>query len=191
MSWNQKKRDWSTIVVTGSTGIFAIISLISVYITVNTWITQREAARPYFTFKDSPVVELSNQVKFEFKFWNVGTHPATELTSKTLVFDQSLSGEPLLIDKYSVVNDIPRDTVTSLLVDMDPKDINPGLPDIRPYYIVISLKYTDPILKDSYNQTIYIKWAGVIGGRPQALIHAEASEKQAILKYLKDYHLLK
>lgn len=189
MSW--KSKNWSSLIVTGSTGVFAIISLISVYITVNTWITQREAARPYFTFKESPIIELSNQVKFEFVFRNVGTHPAIELTSKTLVFDQGLREEPLLIDEYSVVNDIPRDTVTSLLINMDPMEINPGLPNIRPYYIVISLRYTDPILKDSYYQTIYIKWAGVIEGKPQPLIHAEVSEKQAILGYLEDHQLLK
>jgi fumarate reductase subunit C len=191
MSWNKRKKDWSTIVVTSSTGVFAIISLISVYITVSSWITQREASRPYFTFKESPIVELSNQVKFEFIFRNVGTHPALELTSKTLVFDQGLAEDPLLIDEYSVVNDIPRDTVTSLLIDMDPKEINPGLADTRPYYIVICLRYADPILNDSYNQTIYIKWAGVIEGKPQPLIHAEVSEKQDIINYLKAHQLLR
>lgn len=184
-----RKKDWSTVVVTGSTAIFAIISLISVYITVNSWQTQREASRPYFTFKESPIVELVNQVSFEFKFRNVGTHPATELTSKTSIFNQDLTGKPILIDEYTVVNDIPRDTVTSLLVHLDPKEINPNLPDIGPYYIVISLKYTDPIINDSYNQIIYIKWPGVIKSNIQPLIHVEASEKQALLKYMKSFHL--
>lgn len=189
MFGKNRNKDWSRSVVTGSTAIFAIISLISVYVTVNSWQTQREAARPYFTFKESPIVELIDQVSFEFKFRNVGTHPATELTSKTSVFNQDLSGKPTLIDEYSVVNDIPRDTVTSLLVHLDPKEINPSLPDIRPYYIVISLKYTDPILNDSYNQILYIKWPGVIERKIQPLIHVEASEKQAILKYMKSFHL--
>lgn len=189
MFGKNRKKDWPTVIVTGSTAIFAIISLISVYVTVNSWQTQREASRPYFTFKESPIVELINQVSFEFKFRNVGTHPATELTSKTSVFDQDLSGKPILIDQYSVVNDIPRDTVTSLLLHLDAKEINPNLPDIRSYYIVISLKYTDPILNDSYNQIIFIKWPGVIEKKIQPLIHVETSEKQAILKYMKSYHL--
>jgi len=186
--FGRNRKDWSTIVVTGSTAIFAIISLISVYVTVNSWQTQREAARPYFTFKESPIVELVNHVSFEFKFRNVGTHPATELTSKTLVFNQDLSGKPILIDEYSVVNDIPRDTVSSLLVHLDPKEINPNLPNIRSYYIVISLRYMDPILNDTYKQIIYIKWPGVIERQTQPLIHVEASEKQAIDKYMKSFH---
>lgn len=183
------KKDWSTIVVTASTAIFAIISLISVYVTVNSWQTQREASRPYFTFKESPIVELINQVSFEFKFRNVGTHPAAELTSKTSIFNQDLAGKPILIDEYSVINDIPRDTVTSLLVHLDPKEINPNLPNIRPYYIVINLKYSDPILNDSYNQILYIKWPGVIESKVQPIIHVEASERQAILNYMKSFHL--
>lgn len=184
-----RKREWSTFVVTGSTTIFAIISLISAYITIVSWQTQREAARPYFTFKESPIVELGSQVSFEFKFQNVGTHPATELTSETLVFNQDLSQKPLLIDDYSIVNAIPRDTVTSLLVHLEPRELNPNLPGIPSYYIVISLRYKDPILNDSYNQAIYIKWPGVIDQKIQPLIHVEASEKQTILKYIDSYHL--
>jgi hypothetical protein len=52
------------------------------------------------------------------------------------------------------------------------------------------LKYTDPILNDTYEQIIYIKWPGVIDQKVQPLIHAEASEKQGILNYLKSYNLI-
>lgn len=186
-----RKIDWSTVIVTGSTGIFAIISLISVYITVSSWQTQREASRPYFTFKESPIVELSNQVSFEFKFRNVGTHPAIELMSKTMVFNQDLADKPLLIDEYTVVNDIPRDTAMSLVVHLDPQEITPGSRDINSYFIVISLKYRDPILNHYYNQIIYIKWPGVIDYKVQPLIHAESGERESILKYLKSYNLIK
>ena len=186
-----KKASLSTFLVSGSTAVFAIISLISVFITINTWQIQREAARPYFTFHESPTIQLSHEVSFDFKFINVGTHPATELTSETLVFHENLLEKPILIDTYSVVNDIPRDTATSLLLHLNAKQINPTEPNLEGYYIVIRLDYLDPILKERFNQVIFIKWPGVNQGRVQPLIHMEAGEKQQVMQYIKDmeHHL--
>lgn len=181
-----RKATLSTFLVSGSTAIFAIISLISVLITINTWQIQREAARPYFTFKESPSIQLTREVSFDFKFLNVGTHPATELTSKTLVFHESLLEKPILIDTYSVVNDIPRDTTTSLLLHFDSQHMDPNKPDLDAHYIVISLDYMDPILKESYNQIIFIKWPGVSQGRVHPLIHMEAGEKKKVIQYIKE-----
>ena len=185
-----KKPTWSTFLVSGSTAVFAIISLISVVITINTWQTQREAARPYFSFKESPSIQLTHDVSFEFKFVNVGTHPATELTSKTLVFPENLQEQPILIDTYSVVNDIPRDTATSLLLHLDPSQLYPAAPDLDAYYIVISLDYRDPILKETYHQIIFLKWPGVNHGHVQPLIHMEAGEKTQVIQYIQNRDLL-
>lgn len=190
MSWKIKSWNWSGSVVTISTAIFAFVSLISVYISVTTWQTQREAARPYFTFLESPsIMQTQKQCfEFEFKFKNVGTHPATNLSSRTLVFEQQLLEKPIIIDDYTVVNDIPRDTTTSLLLSLQNKDLSAD--NINPHFIVIVLNYADPIVHKSYTQTIYLKWAGVMAGRQQPLIHVEISEKEGILHYLKIHHLL-
>ncbi len=188
MSWDIRKRDWSGTVVTVSTAIFAFVSLVSVFISVTTWQTQREAARPYFTFKESPSVHQTDKLSFEFKFNNVGTHPATNLSSKTIVFDETMLQQPVLVDDYTVVNDIPRDTTTSLLLSMKSTDFSPA--DINPQFIVICLSYTNPITGKLYTQTLYTKWAGVIAQKPQPIIHVEASEKQKILDYLKSHQLL-
>lgn len=189
MSWDMKKRNWSGTLVTISTAIFAFVSIVSVFISVATWQTQREASRPYFTFKESPSINLTHELNFEFKFNNVGTHPATNLSSKTIVFDENLLQEPLLVDDYTVVNDIPRDTTTSLLLSIKNPDFL--FADIQPQYVVICLTYTNPITRKLYTQTIYTKWVGVIAQKPQPLIHVEASEKEDILNYLKSHHLLK
>lgn len=189
MSWDIRKQNWSGIVVTISTAIFAFVSIITVFISVTSWQTQREATRPYFAIKESPSVYLNDEVSFEFKFNNVGIHPATNLSSKTLVFEQSLLQKPILVDEYTVVNDIPKDTTTSLLLNINNKDIYKAS-DNKPHFIIISLSYADPILRKAYTQTIYLKWVGIIAGKPQPFIHVEASEKQAILKYLKSNHLL-
>jgi len=191
MSWKIKNWNWSGSVVTISTAIFAFVSLVSVYISVTTWQTQREAARPYFTFLESPSIHLTQKqsFEFEFKFKNVGTHPATNLSSRTLVFEQQLLEKPIIIDDYTVVNDIPRDTTTSLLLSLQNKDLSEE-PNINPHFIIIVLTYADPIVHKSYTQTIYLKWAGVMAGRQQPLIHVEMSEKESILHYLKTHQLL-
>lgn len=191
MSFDIKKWNWSGTLVTMSTAIFALVSLISVYISITTWQIQREAARPYFTFLESPSIRLTGNLsyEFEFKFKNVGTHPATNLFSRTLVFEQQLLQTPILIDDYTVVNDIPRDTTTSLLLNLNDPDLV-GNPNINPHFVIICLRYADPIVHKSYTQTIYLKWAGVIAGSKQPLIHVEMSEKEAILNYLETHHLL-
>lgn len=190
MSWDIKERNWSGTIVTVSTAIFALVSIISVYISVTSWQTQREAARPYFTFKESPSIHQTNELsfEFEFKFNNVGTHPATNLSSKTIVFNENLLQEPILVDDYTVVNDIPRDTTTSLLLSIKSTDFLQG--NIDPQFLIICLNYADPITRKLYTQTLYTKWSGVIAQKPQPLIHVELSEKQNILNYLKSHQLL-
>ena len=189
MSWELKNHNWSSTIVTISTAIFAFVSLVSVFISVTTWQTQREAARPYFTFKESPAIHLIDELSLEFKFNNVGTHPATSLSSRTIVFDETMQQEPILVDDYTVVNDIPRDTTTSLLLSIKRSDFLEA--DINPQFIIICLNYIDPITRKLYTQTIYTKWTGVIAQKPQPLIHVEAGEKEKILSYLKSHHLMK
>lgn len=188
MSWEIKRHDWSGTIVTVSTVIFALVSIISVFISVTTWQTQREAARPYFTFKESPSIHLADELTFELKFNNVGTHPATNLTSKTIVFNENLLEKPTLVDEYTVVNDIPRDTTASLVLSIKKEFLET---DIKPQFLIINLNYADPITRKNYNQTIYTKWSGIIAHKPQPIVHVELSEKQNILNYLKFHHLLK
>ncbi|KGK86196.1 hypothetical protein DP73_16985 [Desulfosporosinus sp. HMP52] len=192
MTWNIREWNWSDSVVTISTAIFALVSLISVYISVTTWQTQREAARPYLTFIESPSLNFSENsgFEFEFKFKNVGTHPATNLSSRTLIFEQQLLQKPILIDDYTVVNDIPRDSTTSLLLNLKVNSFPKELKEISPHFIIISLKYSDPIVHKSYNQTIYLKWAGVVDYKQQPIIHVEMNEKSNIEHYLKTHQLL-
>ena len=177
---------WSSIVATVATVVLAVTALITVYITVSAWRAERESARPYFTLKDSPKVQLTPEVNFEFKFTNAGVHPAVNLHSKSLVFDQSLAKEPVHQDEFDLVNEIPKDTSSSLLITIDKKDINPGQLNINPHFIVIDLQYDDPIIKKKYNQTIFLKWNGVLNGQLQAIVHLRLEEKEKILAYLKE-----
>lgn len=185
---SKKERDWSTTIVTYSTVIFAIVSLITAYITITNWRTQRQADRPYFSLKESPQIELQKEVTFEFEFTNVGKHAASNLVSNTYVFDQSLTLKPIHIDEYALINDIPRETTTRLLIQLNVQEIS--FTDIvRPQYLVIYLSYTDPVVNQDYQQALFMKWAGVIDEGAQPLVYTEASEKDKILTYLRSYHL--
>ncbi|MDP4126439.1 MAG: hypothetical protein Q8912_05815, partial [Bacillota bacterium] len=126
---------------------------------------------------------------FEFTFSNVGTHPASSLSSKTLVFNQNLLEKPIFEDDYTVINDIPRDTTTSLLLNIDHKDICQRA-NINSQFVIIYLRYNDPIIRRSYTQTLYLKWAGVIAYKPQPFIHVESSERSGIQNYLESNRLL-
>ncbi len=180
----EKILKWTTVIATIATSVLAATALITVYITLSGWQAQREASRPYLTFKETPKVALNEHLSFDLRFVNVGTHPAINLWSKTLVFEQGLTQNPVHIDEYTLVNDIPKDSSSALIIDIEKKDVNPEQENINPYYIVISLEYGDPIIDKTYSQTIFVKWNGKTKGEEQSIVHVEAKERDRILNYL-------
>lgn len=176
---------WSSIVATIATVILALTALVTVYITVSAWGDKRDSDRPYFTLKDSPKVVQTPELNFEFKFFNVGIHPAVNLRSRTLVFNQNLSMPPIHKDEFALVNEIPKDTSSSLVISIAKSEIDPNRKNIDPNFIVIDLSYVDPILKKPFAQSIFLKWNGVINGQIQPLVHLRLEEKDKIMDYLK------
>lgn len=176
---------WSSIVATVATVVLALTSLLTVYITVSSWRDERDSERPYFTLKDSPKIISAPELNFEFKFYNVGVHPAGNLRSRTLVFHQSMARPPLHKDEYALVNEIPKDTASSLVINIPKAEIDPARQDIEPNFIVIDLSYLDPILKKTFAQTIFLKWNGTVNGQTQPLVHLRVEEKEKIMEYLK------
>lgn len=181
----EKLIKWSSIIATLGTSILAITALITVTVTLNAWKVEREAARPYLSLKESPKVELQSGLNLEFKFNNVGIHPVVNLSSQTIVFNQSLDVAPIHHDQYNLVNDIPKDMSSSLVIVLDQSEVDVSLAQIEPYYIVVHLEYSDPLINEQYRQTIYFKWNGKIGGVIQPVVHIELKEKESILEYLK------
>jgi hypothetical protein len=184
-----KVSKWANLIIPISSAIFALTALITVCITISSWNTQREAARPYLTLKDSPLIRLEDDINFEFIFNNVGIHPAFNMSSRTIVFDESLNVEPVHIDEYAIANDIPGNTPTSLLINMKPQEYKPNILTFKPYYIVIALHYSDPVLNKKYDQIIYLKWSGISGGTAGSIFHVKVTEKNNIMKYLNDWHI--
>ena len=124
-----ERRYNSELMMTLTTLIFVITSLITVYISLSAWNEERESVRPYLTFNNSPDVYLENQqLVFSFAFYNVGLHPAASFHSQTLIVDSDLDVQPLHNDHFSLVNYIPQNTTTSLIIkiDLEQTTVNPA-----------------------------------------------------------------
>ncbi len=178
---------WSNIIATLATTVLAFTALITVYLTVAAWQVQQETARPYFILKESPKVELANELSFELKFSNVGMHPAVDLSSETIVFDDRLTGKPIHHDESAIVNEIPKDSSSSLVMTIPNEEIYPKQFSINAHYVVVDLQYLDPILDKSYWQLIYLKWNGVEEEKIQPTVHVRVEEKVKIDEYLKTH----
>ena len=182
---NTERRMNSELMMTLTTLIFVITSVITVYISLSAWNEERESVRPYLTFHNSPEVYLDNQhLVFKFGFYNVGLHPAASFHSHTLIVDSDLEIQPLHNDQFSLVNYIPQNTTTTLIIkiDLEPTAVNTEY--TGPHYIVINLKYSDPILEREHEQIIYLRWDGIDHGKLQPIFHCSREEKDLILEYI-------
>ena len=178
---------WSSIISTLATAVLALTALITVYLTVAAWKVQQDAARPYFILKESPKVDLGSELSLELKFNNVGIHPAVNLSSETLVFDDRLAGNPIHHDESAIVNEISKDAASSLVMIVPSDEINPQQLNIAAHYVVVDLQYADPILNKSYSQILYMKWNGVQDGKLQPTVHVRVEEKEKILTYFQKH----
>lgn len=178
---------WLSVIATMATTVLALTALITVYLTVAAWKAQQETARPYFVLKESPKVDLGNELSLELKFNNVGIHPAVNLSSETIVFDDRLAGKPIHHDESAIVNEISKDAASSLVMTIPSEEIYPKQLNINAHYVVVDLQYADPILDKSYSQTIYMKWNGVQDGKSQPTVHVRVEEKGKILEYFKKH----
>lgn len=165
--------------------MLALTAVITVFLTVSAWKGQQETARPYFILKESPKVELGSELSFELKFTNVGMHPAVNLSSETIVFDDRLTGKPIHHDESAIVNEIPKDSSSSLVMTIPSEEIYPKQYNINAHYVVVDIQYDDPILKKSYSQTIYMNWNGVLEEKMQPTVHVRVEERGKIEDYLK------
>lgn len=180
---SNNSRNWLSIITTTATALLALTALITVYLTITAWKVEQESARPYFVLIESPKVNIGNELSLELKFNNVGVHPAVNLSSETIVFDELLRGKPILHDESAIVNEIPKDASSSLVMNIPNNEINPKQLYIQAHFVVVDLQYDDPIINKAYNQTIYLKWNGVQEGKVQPTEHVRVEEKKMILNY--------
>ncbi|KUO58886.1 MAG: hypothetical protein APF84_14235 [Gracilibacter sp. BRH_c7a] len=181
-------RSTSDIIITITTLIFAITSMVTVYISLSAWNNERESVRPYLTFYNSPEVYLENNyLNFSFAFYNVGFHPAASFHSQTLIVDYCLDDQPLHNDQFTLVNYIPQKTSTDLMIKIDLEPTKIDYDNINPHFIIINLKYTDPILEKNHEQIIFLRWEGITNKNLQPIFHCSKEEKNLILDYIKKF----
>mgnify|MGYP000948648643 FL=1 len=183
----KKKRkrlaNYTSAIATIGTVVLAITALITVYITISGWKEEQEANRPYFTFKDSPKVIFGENLEFEIQFTNVGEHPAVSLWSKSIVLSSDLDSYPVAIDEFALVNDIPKNASATLVIGLDALRDSAETGNVEPHFIVILLKYKDPIIDKEFEQSLYMKWSGIEDRRILSTNHAEEDEKQQIIDF--------
>ena len=188
-----KKRNrlvnYTSMIATIGTVVLAITALITVYITISGWKEEQEANRPYFTFKDSPRVIFEENLEFEIQFTNVGEHPAVSLWSKSIVFSSDLDSYPIAIDEFALVNDIPKNASATLVIGLDTLRGLAETGNVKPYFVVIFLKYEDPIIEKQFEQSLYMKWSGIVDKKILLTNHAEEEEKQQIINYFNEHSI--
>lgn len=190
MSKNKKNfANYTSIIATIATAVLAVTALITVYITISAWREEQEANRPYFTFKESPKVVINESPEFEIIFTNVGEHPAVNLWSKSIVFSSNMISKPIAEDEYALVNDIPKNASATLLIGLDGLRNETKKGNVESYFIVIILRYEDPIIDKKFEQILYIKWNGIENGEVLLTNHVEEEEKEKIIKYFKENNI--
>ena len=84
-------------------------------------------------------------------------------------------------DQFTFLNNIAQNDAKDLKIIID----NINLNAIKEHYIVMNLKYTDPIFEKIHEQIYYLKWYGIEDGKPQQIFHASKEDKDRIVNYLK------
>jgi len=181
----KSKQEFTNYFVTLTTIIFAITSLITIYISISAMKEKRESLRPYITFVKSPIVTISHNDDYElifvFTLGNVGQHPVAALHIQTIIIDTKLDKEPLHTDQFTFLNNITQNDTKELKIIIE--DIDKSA--IKEHYIVMNLKYNDPIFEKTHEQIYYLKWYGIENGLPQQIYHASKEDKDKIVNYLK------
>jgi len=179
---SDKKNMWE--IISSLSGLVAaIVALITVYIAISSLQQENQYKRPYFIIEKPGIKSLPNSppYRMQITLYNTGIHPAIELVGTIKILNHSLSNKPEFNINFSVANEIPHNSPTPWYND----DVM--LPyNIAPQYIVLSIKYRDPILKERYFQNFFMRWDGIKEGITHPdFVHVRIEEKNKIIDFFK------
>ena len=184
MNWNKiaqiirSEKTWTVITIFSGT----VASISALLIVVNLRAVGREqieSNRPYFTLTKRSVIQLpqSPQYHLQFIIENIGIRPAYDLYGKMFIIEENFKGKPNYTFDFSIANEIPARA--PVLWDSDPLFLPKNLPT---QYIVLAIEYSDPIIKKIFDQTFYMKWNGVIEGKPDSnFVYVSMKEKMEMI----------
>lgn len=168
--------------------VATVVALVTIWITLRDRRVDRQSRRPYFTIPDAKITPLpeSPPYRIEITFTNQGLNPATKFEGKILLVDAILKEEPIFTKALSIGDDLPNNIPKTWTHDI----LGIG-ENVSEKYIVFQCAYFDPLLKEEYSQSFFMKWAGMKDGTGKGdFQHATKSEKTDIEEYLKKNSLL-
>ncbi len=170
------ERTW-TVVSTVSGAVAAVAALLAVRQVSAARTQEHLAQRPYFSLSAPGIKALpsSPPYRVQVTLENIGVHPARDV-----------AGRMLFVDKESMQTDY--DLALSLGDDVPARSPTPWHNDtFRPKrntpekYIVVSLRYADPLLRRGFKQEFYMKWNGVKEGKIHPdFVHISRDERKRL-----------
>lgn len=154
------ERTW-TVVSTVSGAVAAVAALLAVRQVSVARAQERLTQRPYFSISDPGIKPLPNSPPYRVQITleNVGMHPAQDVSGKMLFVDKE-SMHPEFDLALSLGDDVPARSPTPWCNDtFRPKRNTPER------YIVVFLRYADPLLRKTFKQQFFLKWGGVKEGK--------------------------
>lgn len=144
-----------------TSAIAAIAAVIFTYLTVTTsWKSievDKQSKRPYFVIMDPELKkkQVGSSYIITMIIKNIGIHPASNVAQRIIHINTTQTGELKYSDKIDQepANEIPSASVYTLERDVGALETH-----TLSQYIVMLLKYKDPILGNEYYQKHYTKW---------------------------------
>lgn len=172
------------IVLTIIATFFAAMSAVAAFCTVlQARDAQREAIksnRPYFTLKAPGIKQLPNSPPYRMQITmeNIGVRVAQDLKGKIIIVDMLSEKDPTLTTEFSIANDIPKNVPTPWYTDSVQLPSN-----VSSHYVLMGIKYLDPITKEIFKQSFFMKWNGIKDGKLEPdFVHVSCDEKEKIIK---------
>jgi len=137
-----------------------------------------ESQRPYFVLEAPGIKHLPNSPTFrvQLTLHNAGGRVATSLEGRIFMTTKQPGVKPKLDLTFSVANEIPPHSPTpwyedaQQLLEKDPE-----------HYVLLGIKYSDPVLNVHYKQLFCMRWAGVQNGKFHPdFVHVSKEERQQI-----------
>jgi hypothetical protein len=177
--WAILKNEKFWLVISAMSAAFAaVFSYQAVIITKNAFIEQQNAARPYFV-THSPGIR-DNPLQIRFVLENIGIRPALDFEYSLYVVYKGEESKPILQENGSIGDQLPNGDSFTLVIAIDP------LPPDDPFkYVILAIKYSDPLTGKSYPQIFNSGWDRLWGeqGDPN-FTHISNEEEQLIQEQL-------
>ena len=144
-----------TVVAAVSSAIAAIFACIAVFQTGSIFEAEREAKRPYFKIKNGTLQKNQEEQKFDFKIVleNIGNNPAVDPRLKLLVKNYALNSDLFWV-AYDFADEIPKGAT----IYFARNNIETTLKETTLYYVLLAVKYFDPILKKNFAQLFLFQY---------------------------------